>query len=1077
MRTVLRFKWLVLVLWLAVAAGLMLSAPNMEDLVRDKGQISVPDGYSSSEASKLLSSLEGQDGEGKTDSTVVVFHREGGLTDEDLSQAQQALQKLTDNGEQYGVTQVTTHFQTKELESQLVSKDKATVIALVKVKEEGRLPKEMSDSLNEALSDVKVDHYLTGGWVIGEDVVQSSQEGLKKTELITVGFILVILFLVFRSAIAPLVPLLAVGFSYLTSQSVVAYLVKYMDFPLSNFTQIFMVAVLFGIGTDYCILLISRYKEELIRLGDRDEAIVETYRTAGRTVLFSGLAVFVGFASIGFSTFVLYRSAVAVAVGVAVMLIALFTLVPFFLSVFGNALFWPARGSLEHKESKLWGAVGSFSLKRPLWALVILLVLIVPALTAYKGSISFNSLDEIGEKYDSVKAFNLVADGFGPGETLPTTVVVQSDTPMGDTNGLAVVEQVSRALAQVPGVGTVRSATRPTGEAPEDFLVSDQVGTLQDGLGKSGEGLTTIGDGLSDASKQLSDNAPKLKEAADGAGKLTDGTLALKAGINELSAGLTRIQQGMKDGSTGAKDLQAGLEQVRQNAQKLADAANQLESSYSQLGDGVTQLSTGYIGIASEQAKLASGLADVDSDLSGLTDQYPELANDAAYQKALGAVRKLQTDADQLSTQTKQLNGQLAGLSQGLDAANAGLKQAADGQQALVQGLQSLITGIAKLQVGLDQAAQGQGAVISKLPEMQTGLDQLANGQKQLASGFSELNGQLTQLTDGLDQSVDGLKQVTDGLGSAEGYLTELSSSPNKGLTGWFIPEQASQNEQFEQAVDVYMSPDRRTVKFDVIFDGNPYELETMNQIDALKSAVARGLQGTSFESAHYEVGGVTSYNHDLNGISDEDYSKTVMFMLIGIGIVLILLFRSIVMPLYLIASLMVTFYTAMAVTEIIFVRWLGYTGVSWAVPFFGFVMLVALGIDYSIFLMDRFKEYRHLPPTEAILEAMKRMGTVIMSAAVILGGTFAAMLPSGVMSLLQIATIVLCGLFMYALIMLPLFIPVMVRMFGEANYWPFMRRSDADAGHSNLPGTSVEGRQGPRQGSHGTGRAQDSTV
>ena len=108
--------------------------------------------------------------------------------------------------------------------------------------------------------------------------------------------------------------------------------------------------------------------------------------------------------------------------------------------------------------------------------------------------------------------------------------------------------------------------------------------------------------------------------------------------------------------------------------------------------------------------------------------------------------------------------------------------------------------------------------------------------------------------------------------------------------------------------------------------------------------------------------------------------------------------------------------------------------------PFFGFVLLVALGVDYSIFLMDRFREYRHLDPKEAILEAMRHMGAVIMSAAVILGGTFAAMLPSGVMSLLQIATMVLCGLFLYALVMLPLFIPVMVRVFGEANWWPFMR-------------------------------------
>jgi RND superfamily putative drug exporter len=81
-------------------------------------------------------------------------------------------------------------------------------------------------------------------------------------------------------------------------------------------------------------------------------------------------------------------------------------------------------------------------------------------------------------------------------------------------------------------------------------------------------------------------------------------------------------------------------------------------------------------------------------------------------------------------------------------------------------------------------------------------------------------------------------------------------------------------------------------------------------------------------------------------------------------------------------------------------------------------------------------------------------------------------------MSLLQIATIVLCGLFMYALIMLPLFIPIMVRMFGEANYWPFMRRSGAGSGKSDRPGTSVDPHHGQRHGSgQGTGRTQDSTI
>lgn len=1069
MRTVLKLKWLVLALWLAAAAGLMISAPDMEELVRTKGQVNVPDGYSSTIADDLEKAIGGDDGAGAGSgmATVLVFHKDGGLSDADLADVKSGVDKLKREGEAIGIVSVTSHFDTKELEKQMVSEDGSTVLTLVNVEAGDRSLSELRDGLYDAISDVKVDHYYTGNWLISEDVVQSSQEGLKKTEFITLGFILIILFVVFRSAVAPLVPLVAVGFTYLVSQSIIAYLVRYFDFPLSNFTQIFLVAVLFGIGTDYCILLISRFKEELAHRGDKTEAIIHTYRTAGKTVLFSGLAVLVGFASIGFSTFMLYRSAVAVAVGVAVLLIALFTIVPFFMAVLGKALFWPSKGSLEHKPSRLWGTVGKFSLKRPLWALVILAVIIVPFLTAYKGSISFNSLDEIGDKYDSVKAFNIISDSFGPGDSLPTTVIVKADQPMDTPEGLAALEHVSRELAKTEGVKVVRSATRPTGDIMEQFLVSDQVVTLEDGLGKSGEGLGKIGDGLSEASSALSANAPKLNAAVYGAGQLVDGTNELKEGIVQLGDGLKRIEQGLLDGSAGAEELSEGLKQAQASAEQLAAASRELLGSYEQLGGGLGQLTGAYRAVASEQAKLAEGLSGVEQSLSGLQDSYPELENDDTFQQALSTLTQLQQGAAGISGQLSQMNEQLAGISAGMTQANEGFAQASGGQSALAEGLSKLAAGITELQSGIAQAAAGQGQIVSKLPSVTQGFNELSSGQKELQAGFAALNDQLGELTSGLDQSADGLSQVTDGLNSAGSYLQGLVESPDKQMTGWHIPEDAITNEEFQSALNVYMSEDRQTAKFDVVFSGNPYSQETMAQIDGLEAAAKRAVQGTDYSGAQVAIGGVTSMNNDLSNISDADYSRTVILMLIGISIILIILFRSIVMPLYLIASLLVTFYSSLAIAEVIFVRLLGQSGLSWAVPFFGFVMLVALGIDYSIFLMDRFKEYRYMPPQEAILEAMKSMGTVIMSAAVILGGTFAAMLPSGVMSLLQIATIVLCGLFMYALLMLPLFVPVMVRTFGPANWWPFMGRKQ-DAERDGFSQERAHGAQG-HQVSHDT--------
>jgi RND superfamily putative drug exporter len=351
-----------------------------------------------------------------------------------------------------------------------------------------------------------------------------------------------------------------------------------------------------------------------------------------------------------------------------------------------------------------------------------------------------------------------------------------------------------------------------------------------------------------------------------------------------------------------------------------------------------------------------------------------------------------------------------------------------------------LIAGLEQLENGMEQAADGQAKIIDQFPKVSDGLSQVNNGQQQLLQGFSELDGQMGQLINGLDKSVDGLKQVENGLGSAETYLAELSSPPDEELAGWHMPKQVLESQEFARAKEAYMSEDGKVVTFDVVFKTNPYSTSTMSQMNELKEAIARAVKDTKLENAKVGVGGVTSIYSDLNDVSEKDYSRTVMLMFAGITLILIVLLRSFVMPLYLMLSLVLTYYTSMAVTELIFVNALAYDGINWAVPFFAFVMLMALGIDYSIFLMDRFNEYKDEPVQEAMMAAMKNMGTVIISAVVILGGTFAAMLPSGVLSLLQIATIILTGLVLYAFIVLPLFIPVMVKTFGKANWWPFVK-------------------------------------
>jgi putative drug exporter of the RND superfamily len=1045
-RAILKGKWIILVVWVAVIAGLFVTAPNMENLVREKGQITVPEGYSSTIANKILSDVQSEENKGNDLQTALVFYNENGLTEEDFSQAETAVGELEKNKEELGISSILTHFNQEELKDQLVSEDGKTILVSLNVTAGGREGKEISKDLYQALEKVELEHYYTGNWVISEDLVTNSQEGLKKTEGITVVFILIVLLLVFRSAVAPVIPLVTVGFSYLAAQSVVAILVDKVNFPLSTFTQIFLVAVLFGIGTDYCILLLSRFKEEMAKDDNVVEAIVETYRTAGKTVFFSGVAVMIGFAAIGFSTFKLYQSAAAVAIGVAILLLALVTVVPFFMAVLGKKLFWPSRGKLEHGESKFWGFAGKFALARPLIAFILVGLISVPFLFTYNGDLSFNSLEEISDDFDSIKGFNIIADSFGPGESMPTQIVIKNDDEMNTTEYMAIIEKLSQELSNVEDVASVRSVTRPTGEPIDDLYISGQVGALEDGLGQGNDGIKQIRDGLSEAGSQLVENQPQLDAAANGLEQIIGGTNEVKSKLGELQAGLTKIEQGLTLGSTSLTEARVGLATIESELRKVIVGSNIILEGYKKTEAGLGALKNEYGKIALGLNEMNQTMAVANQYFANLEGDYGDIQSNLNYQAIKMTVQGSQQGLSELIGGLNALDIELTNTLMGLNQANSQFATVIAGQEELVNHMGPLVTGIKTLEDYLYEMEDGQGKAVAGIPQFNSGLTDLSNGQQEILSGFKEMGGQISQLADGLTQSADGLTEVSNGLNSAQEYLADVS---NQKQNGFYIPQDVLDSKDFEQALDAYMSNDRKVMTIDVVFGKNPYSNDAISRVSELEDTVKRVVKDTKLENAQVALGGVSSMHKDLDAISKGDYSRTVVLMLAGIFIILIILLRSIIMPIYLIGSLILTYYTSMAISEVIFVNWLGYTGISWAVPFFAFVILIALGIDYSIFLMDRFNEFKHLPVEQAILISMKKMGTVIISAAVILGGTFAAMMPSGVLSLLQIATILLIGLLLYALVMLPLFVPVMVKTFGEANWWPFRKNTDTVVDHS----------------------------
>ncbi|QOY35667.1 MMPL family transporter [Anaerobacillus isosaccharinicus] len=934
------YRWIFILplLWIALGAWLHFNAPNMEHLVREKGQISVPEGFPSKIKAEMLEEHGGATGE----AVLVVYHDEAGLNESQLKKIESKIAQIGTHLGSAKVEQVITPFDSEEQREMLISEDGSTMLVVLMVKMGVTEVTYVRPEIEKAIQVEGLSSYLTGSAIIAEDVIISSEEGLAKTEIITVVFVLAILFFVFRSLAAPLVPLITVGASYIVSVSIVGYMIEHLNFPVSNFTQIFIVAVLFGIGTDYCILLLTRFKEELILGKNRVQAMVDTYKAEGATVFYSALTGFIGFFAIGFADFDLYRSAVSVAVGIVVLIVGLWVWVPTAMLLLGEKLFWPNRGKLTSNKSWLWDKLGRFSVYKPGWTLIVLALLLVPALLMYRGATSMDTLNEIGNEYDSVYAFELISENFSEGQAFPVNVVLENDEQWSQQQWMPYIELVTLELAKIDGVKEVRSATRPKGEKVEEFTIPYIVGEVDDGLEEIVDGLTEVRETLLEIASGLTDSEVDMRGAQDDVVQLVDGT----------------------------EELQDGAEQLQEEMGKVSEGTRQSAAGLAQLNESV-------VAISEQMRHLTAG---------GMLP--PEMA---------GAINSL---ADGL--------GQVSG-------------------------------GISEIQGGLTDLSSGQEQIASATGDVASGIGEVRKGQGEIGGAFGEIEDAFGELAEGMVEIADGIEEIEEGLGEVRELFQEIASQRVNPLSGFFIPKAVLQDGELDTLWETFTTPDRKIAKFDVILDVYPYSNDAIVIVNDIEDRMHIALKGTPFEDSRFSIGGLASVNRDLKTISDEDFNRTALIMLSGIFIVLVFLLRSLVMPLYIMASLIITYIASMTFTEIIFIDILGHAGISWAVPFFGFVMLMALGVDYSIFLMGRFGELvRDLPLKEAMVKAMGQIGTVILSAAIILAGTFGAMMPSGVMSLLQIATLVLTGLLLYAFVMLPLFIPVMVQLFGNKNWWPF---------------------------------------
>lgn len=193
-----------------------------------------------------------------------------------------------------------------------------------------------------------------------------------------------------------------------------------------------------------------------------------------------------------------------------------------------------------------------------------------------------------------------------------------------------------------------------------------------------------------------------------------------------------------------------------------------------------------------------------------------------------------------------------------------------------------------------------------------------------------------------------------------------------------------------------------------------------------------------SVPDAHAIVGGYSAQQYDTQRTAENDRTLIIPVVLMIILIILAGLLRSVLMPVLLVATVALSFVATLGISAIVFQQFLGFSGTDSSVPLYGFVFLVALGVDYNIFLMTRVREESLLHGTrQGVLRGLVATGGVITSAGVVLAATFAALGVIPLAFMLQIAFIVAFGVLLDTLVVRSLLVPALVRDIGPAAWWP----------------------------------------
>ena len=456
--------------WIGVIVTLALVAPPISEVTTNEQEEFLPVGVESVQALEILRNKYPMD-DGIP--AIAVFHSDDGFDEFELGGIHDYI-KFLGSDDLPGVIfdQIPT-LDGYSLINAFKSSDGSTFAIPFKVTGSPSDPS-FSNSIDAAVAQaqliggrVQVDANLTGPATILRDAVKIFQSIDLRITLVTILVVIVIMFFIYRAPGLVFIPLFILVSALMVARFVAALVVDLTGLPLNDQVTSIMSVLLFGVGTNYVLFIVARYREEITNSSDRFRAMESAMRKVGPSIIGSSMTTVVAMFLLIFSTLGSFKTmGPMLAITVSIMLIVALTVLPAAIVLMSRLAFWPSRTIASQQNlviKPIWEKIGRFVVNRPKTVFLVTTAILLIAITpSFRMVPSFNFIDGFPDDVESKSGYALLKKGFAPGDLSPTSVFIH--TPDHDViDHSAFIEGLANAIEDNPGVNYVKGMTRPYG--------------------------------------------------------------------------------------------------------------------------------------------------------------------------------------------------------------------------------------------------------------------------------------------------------------------------------------------------------------------------------------------------------------------------------------------------------------------------------------------------------------------------------------------------------------------------------------------------------------------------------------